>query len=99
MCIVLFEDYLLSSTSLLTKATLPYSLPGSKASWVSLALTSLSGFHSPCVFPASLQQPLACVLVDCFAASPLPSLQSVIPFPCSKPSMASQSLQGKGPSP
>lgn len=76
MCIVLFEDYLLSSTSLLTKATLPYSLPGSKASWVSLALTSLSGFHSPCVFPASLQQPLACVLVDCFAASPLPSLQS-----------------------
>ena len=73
---VLFEDYLLSSTSLLTKATLPYSLPGSKASWVSLHPTSLPAFHSSYVFPASLQQPLPCVLAYCFAASPFPSLRS-----------------------
>lgn len=38
-----FENNLLSSISLLTKATLPCSLPGSKASWVSLHLPSLPG--------------------------------------------------------
>lgn len=61
---VLFENYLLPSTAFLTQATLPCSLTGSKASWVSLHLTPLSGSHSSSSLP--------CVIAT--ASSPYPDL-------------------------